>query len=169
MISSITYFFKRKYYQIKNIIRWIPILWNQFDFDYRYAIDVFKFQLLNMADFMESNKAKCVGAKDRASRIRMIVRLMDKVYDEDYACEYQDKLKKIYPKEGLFNWSFVDTERGDGSSYLKYGYELTESKEMIDKINKTKDFLFKESKEKQERAHKLLWNLIEHNIRGLWD
>lgn len=163
------YYFKRKYRQIKNLIKWIPIIWNQFDFDYRYATDVFKFQLLKMADFMESDKTKCVGAKDRASRIRMIIRLMDKVYDEDYACEYQSKLKELYPKEGLFDWQFVDTEKGDGSSYLKYGYELTESKKMINEINKAKDSLFKESREKQERAHKLLWKLIEHNIRNWWD
>lgn len=162
------YFFKRKYRQVKNIIRWIPVLWNQFDFDYNYAIDVFKFKLLNIADFLESDKASCVGAKDRASRIRMIVRLMEKVYNEDYATEYQDKLKEIYGKE-VFESDFVDTEHGDGSSFLKYKYELTESEEKIKEINDVKYKLFKESQVKQERAHKLLWKLVEHNIRHWWD
>ena len=47
------------------------------------------FQLLKTADFLESDKACTVQAKNSASRIRMIVRLMEKVYNEDYSCEYQ--------------------------------------------------------------------------------
>lgn len=162
------YWFKRKYRQIRNILKWIPVLWEQFDFDHIYATDVFKFQLLKMADYMESDKARCVGAKDRASRIRMIVRLMDKVYNEDYAMEYQDKLNELYG-ESLFDVSFVPTEDGDGSSYMKWSYELTESEDRIKEIDEMKDKLFKESQEKQERAHKLLWALIERNIQYWWD
>lgn len=162
------YIFKRKYKQIKNIIRWIPVLWNQFDFDYNYALEVFKFKLLSIADFLESDQAVCIDAKDRASRIRMIVRLMDKVYNEDYATEYQNKLEEIYGKDA-FESDFIDTKYGDGSSYLKYRYELTESDEKIKEINKIKHKLLKESQDKQERAHKLLWRLIEHNIRYWWD
>lgn len=160
------YFFKRKYRQIRNILRWIPVLWNQFDFDYNYALDVFKFQLLNLADFMDSDQAHCVGAKDRASRIRMIVRLMEKVYNEDYGTEYQSKLEEIYGKES-FESHFIDCE--DGRTRLKYNYELNESEEKIKEINNIKKKFFKQSQDKQERAHKLLWKLIEHNIRDFWD
>ena len=46
MWNSITYWFRRKYRQIKNVINWIPVVWNQFDFDYRYSLDVFKHQLM---------------------------------------------------------------------------------------------------------------------------
>jgi hypothetical protein len=161
------YFFKRKYKQIKNILIWIPILWGQFDFSYDYALDVFKFKLLNMADFLESDKAVCVGAKDRASRIRMVVRLMDKVYNEDYGVEYQDKLEKLFGKE-LMEMKFIDSGRPD-SSLLKYSYELTETEDKILEIKDISTQLFKLSQEKQERAHKLLWALIAHNIRGWWD
>lgn len=162
------YFFTRKYRQIRNILRWIPILWNQFDFDYNYALDVFKFKLLNMADFLESDKARCEGAKDRGKRIRTIVRLMDKVYNEDYGMEYHSKLEEIYGKEA-FESEFIDTNDGTDSSRLKYAYELTESKEKIKEINIVKSRLYQESRDKQERAHKLLWKLIEYNIRDFWD
>ena len=72
------YFIKRKYNNIKNIIKWLPILWNQFDFHYIYAIDVFKFKLLNIANHLESNNANCLYAKHKASRIHTIIRLMEK-------------------------------------------------------------------------------------------
>lgn len=162
------YFFKRKYRQIKNLLKWIPRIWTQFDFDYNYAVDLFKFKLLDIADYLESENAHCVGSKDRSSRIRMIIRLMDKVYNDDYGMEYLDKLEEIYGKE-LMKTTFIDTNDGTGSSLLKYNYELTLSDEKIKEIDEVKDRLFEESKEKQERAHQLLWKLIEHNIRGWWD
>lgn len=162
------YWFKRKFQQIKNVIEWIPAIWKIFDWDYRYSLDVFKFQLQKQVKFLESDKAMSMEAKNTASRIKMVLRLMDKVYDEEYGCEYQDRLKKIYG-EGVLDWDFVDTGKGDGTSYLKYKYELMEDEDLKKKINEDHDLFFKESQEKQKRAHQLLWKLIEHNIQRWWD
>ena len=97
--GNITYWPRRKWRQIKNVINWIPIVWNQFDFDYRYSLEVFKYQLLKQASFMDSDKAMTKDSKIDAQKIRMICRLMDKVYDEEYGCEYQQKLKEAYGKD----------------------------------------------------------------------
>ena len=48
---------KRKIQQIKNILKWIPVIWRTFDWDYRYSLDVFKFQLQNQINFLESDRA----------------------------------------------------------------------------------------------------------------
>jgi hypothetical protein len=162
------YYIKRKLYQIKNLFLWIPIIWKQYDFDYNYAINVFKFQLLKMADLMDSDKSHCVGAKERAKRIRMVVRLMDKVYNEEYNMEYRNKVEEIYGKD-ILDLSFEDTFDGTGSKFLKYKYELTETPEKQIEIRETVSKLMKESHNKQSRAHKLLWELVEHNIQDWWD
>jgi hypothetical protein len=162
------YFFRRKWWQIRNLFRWIPVIWGQFDFDYHYSIDVFKFQLEKTADFMESDKACTLDAKHRASRIRMVLRLMDKVYSEEYACEYQSQLEELYGKNAL-DWNFVDSGKGDGSSQMVYSYEKYSDKDLVKEIDTLKDELFLKSREKQIRAHKLLWELVEHNILGWWD
>lgn len=161
------YWFKRKIWQIKNVIKWLPKIWNQYDFDYGYSIDVFKFQLEKQAEFLESNKACTLSAKDKASRIRMVLRLMDKVYNEDYALEYTDEFEKIYGK-GSSDISFVNTNNPKLLS-MKKNYELTESEEKIIEMDQVYNNLFLNSVEKQKRAHKLLWDLIEHNIQGWWD
>ena len=44
------HFLKRKIWQIKNVFRWLPIIWKQYDFDYHYSLEVFKFQLKKQAD-----------------------------------------------------------------------------------------------------------------------
>lgn len=166
--SHITYWPKRKYRQIKNVINWIPVVWNQFDFDYRYSLEVFKHQLSKQAKFMD-DKPVGFGAKYRAEKIRMVIRLMDKVYDEEYACEYQDKLKEKYG-EGVDDIRFIDIPDKPEYSELKCAYEVDEKWiHQREQIEKDKKKWFKESHEKQERAHKLLWKLIEFYIRGWWD
>ena len=74
------HFIKRKIWQIKNVFRWLPIIWKQYDFDYNYSLEVFKFQLQKQAEFLESDRAVTLCAKDKAKRIRTVIKLMDKVY-----------------------------------------------------------------------------------------
>jgi hypothetical protein len=165
MIKDIKYFFKRKYQQVERVIDFLPIIWNGFDFDYSYSIELFKKQLERQAKFFESDKSYSARSKQDASRIRTAIRLMDKVYDEEYSSEYQDKLKQLYGDDA-FDWQFEDTGRGDETSFIKYRYEDWDNAEEISQVQKK---LFLESKQKQKRAHKLLWDFIEHNIQYWWD
>ncbi len=169
------YWFKRKYRQIKNVFRWLPIIWKQYDFDYNYSLEVFKFQLQKQAEFFESDRAMTLSAKDKAKRIRTILKLMDKVYEEDYTMEYFDIIKEMYGDDVL-EVSFVDlnettfkTDRlGEFEKLykMKYKYESWDNAEEIAQI---KDELFVMCHEKQERAHKILWKMIEKDIRSFWD
>ena len=49
---------------------------------------------------------------------------------------------------------------------MRYKYETWDN---ADEIEKVKEKLIKESHVKQMRAHKILWSLIEKDIRGWWD
>ena len=158
------YWFKRKIWQFKNVLRWLPIIWKQHDFDYHYSLEVFKFQLQKQAEFLESDRAVTLCAKDRAKRIRTVLKLMDKVYDEEYAMEYQEVLEEMYGKDVL-NFTFEESERS-GYKILKYKYESWSN---ADEIAQIKDELFQMSKEKQKRAHKILWAMIEKDIQTWWD
>lgn len=159
------YNIKRFFGRIKRVIDFLPMIWKGYDFDYRYAIELFQYQLERTADFMESDRTLTVDADIRARRIRTAVELLQKVYDEEYACEYQDKLKEMYG-EDVLDWSFEDTSEGDDSSYLRYRYELWDNAEEVQRMmNK----LFLESQSKQKRAEELVWKFISHNIRYWWD
>jgi hypothetical protein len=65
-LNEIQYFFRRKRDQFRNLRRWLPLVWNKYDFDYSYSIDMFKRALLDQAEFMESDRAVSVPAKDDA-------------------------------------------------------------------------------------------------------
>ena len=169
MWIDINYWPRRKWRQIKNVIGWIPVVWKQFDFDYQYSLDVFKHQLLKQAKYMESDKAYGVNSHIQAQKIRMVVRLMDKVYDEEYACEYQQKLKDTYG-EDVMGWVFYDEFDLDDYGEIVWKFEEDKKYEsQREEIRENYDKWFKESQDKQERAHKLLWKLIEFYIRFWWD
>ena len=164
LLNNIHYFFRRKRDQFRNLRRWLPLVWNKYDFDYSYSIDMFKRALLDQAEFMESDRAHGVSAKDDAKRIRTVVRLMEKVYDDSYSLEYQDKLKELYGDDVL-DFDFVDCEFNNLHE-LKWSYKDRPNAEEIDKMHRE---LLKESQAKQERAEQLLWKLVAHNIRGWGD
>jgi len=164
------YWFKRKYRQIERVLDFLPIIWRGFDFDYRYAIDLFKYQLERTADFMESDKAMTVDANIRAKRIRTAIELLDKVYDEEYGIEYMDQLESKYGKS---NFEFIETDKLDekGEPYYKMveRYEKEYTVPELLEIETEKKHLMNLSSKKQQKAENLVWEFISHNIRGWWD
>ena len=161
---------KRFFRRVKRVMDFIPMIWKGYDFDYRYAIELFQHQLKRTADHLESDRAMTMDAKIRAKRIRTAVELLQKVYDEEYGCEYQDKLKEIYG-EKVLDWEFFELDEKsdyDGESLyeLKWEYEKWDNAE---EVKETKQKLYQESQEKQKRAEELVWKFISHNIRGWWD
>lgn len=152
--------FQRFYERTYKIIRWLPFLWKHYDFDYMYAIDAFKFQLNNIAKSLESENAFGCRSKEKAKRIRTVIALMDKVYDEYYAMEYMDEFNKKHPKY----ITFIDSD-----GYFKHKYDGVTDSIKEKELDEIYGEMFLESQKKQEKAHDLLWKLIAHNIRGWWD
>lgn len=159
LLRKITRFIKR----IRRFIAFAPIIWKGGDWDYRYAVSLFKFQLLRIANYIEKND-NYVNNKNDVNRIRLVCRLMDKVYNEEYATEYQDILEEMYG-EDVLNCKFEKIE-GTDSSRMFWEYESWEN---ADEINKIKNDLFSMCQKRQERAHRLLWQMIEKDIRKWWD
>ena len=161
---------KRFFRRVKRVIDFLPMIWKGYDFDYRYAIELFQYQLERTADFMESDRALTMDAEIRAKRIRTSVKLLQKVYDEEYGCEYQDKLKELYG-ENVLDWEFIELDEKsdyDGESLyeMKWRYEYWDNAEEIAEVKRK---LYKESQEKQKRAEELVWKYISHNIKYWWD
>jgi len=149
-----------------RVFKWLPIIWKTYDFDYRSAVNVFAFQLSEIAKLLDDPKRSwSANGKHYASRIRMVVRLMEKVYDEDYGTEFMDEIKRLYGDSKI---EFQKIE-GTDTFEMVVVYEKDYTPEEIEKIEEHQRELIRLSNAKEERAHKLLWQLIEHNIRNWWD
>jgi len=160
-MNEIRYYYRK----LKRLIQFIPHIWRGYDFDYRYAIDLFSYQLTRTANFLESDKSYTVNADMHARKIRTAIDLMKKVYEDEYEMEWMDRLQEIYGPSVL-DWWFEDTGKGDGSSYLRCGYEKWDNTEEVEAKKKE---LVKASQEKQKKAERILWAYIQHNIRYWWD
>ena len=158
-------FFKRIY----NLYRWFPIIWKDQDWDDFYIFEILKFKLKNQAEYI-SGKDRYVGAKRDAEIMMLCVRLIEKVQDEYYGCEYIDYQDSEF--------KFIDSKEYPGS----YEMEIEELSEHFDDYFKKYPLIAKQVDEKdkwkkafriahinQERAHKLLFKILEQNIRRWWD
>ena len=161
---------KRFIRRVRRVLDFLPIIWNSYEFDYRYSIDIFKKSLERQADYLESSKSYTVSASHNASRIRTAIRLMDKVYEDEYSTEYLDELHDKYGKS-FFNFVPTDNvdENGDPYYTLEVTYENARDDDHNKEINEISRQMMLKANDKQKRAHKLLWDFVEHNIQHWWD
>ena len=163
------YWFKRKWRQIKRVVDFLPIIWKGYDWDYRYAIELFQHQLSRTANEIEKNGSH-VGRKNTAHRIRTAVELMNKVYDEEYQFEYTTKIEEKYgPSKFKFEEFNKLDENGDPYYTMVEHFEQEYTVEEKQFIEQEKNNLMWDSREKQKKAHRILWQYIEHNILNWWD
>ena len=76
IIMIMVYWFKRKYRQIKRVIDFLPMIWKGYDFDYSYAINLFRHQLIRTEKYMSSPDTITVNANKRAKRIKTAIELL---------------------------------------------------------------------------------------------
>jgi len=95
---------------------------------------------------------------------------MQKVYEDEYSMEHYKILQEKYGKS---NWEFIETgeldKNGDPYYILKTTWERAVDENHNQQIEEERHQMMLESNKKQKRAHKLLWDFIEHNIQRWWD
>jgi hypothetical protein len=176
------YLHKEIKWGVQNIIYWFPVIWKDRHWDHAYIFRILQHKL--------KAQANEIGTKDRhtraqldAKRMRLCVKLIQLVQDETYATEYMD-----YHKDRVW---FTPCEDRPGSSL----YNSQEVWEKYDDYFKKYPLVYKQvlkgagpftldgrdeselkrliamniSHVNQERVHKLLFKILEHNIRGWWD
>jgi hypothetical protein len=176
--------FYHKYFKqgVKNIIYWFPIIWKDRNWDDHYIFDILKHKLKAQAKYIGDRDWHTRAQLD-AKRMRLCVKLIEKIQEEDYAMEYMD-----YHKDRVW---FTSCE--DKPEYKQYNSEIV--KDTFDEFFKKYPLVYKkvlkgegvftlngrdESEMKKiiamnishinhERARKLLFKIMEENIEGWWD
>lgn len=90
------------YYSISNVIRWIPIIWNDRDWDDSYIFTILQTKLKFQAKYI-GNRDFHTRAKRDAEVMNLCVKLIDKIKEEYYSTEYMDYHKTEY--------NFIDSDR----------------------------------------------------------
>jgi len=161
IFNNISWFFRR----IKRVISFLPIIWKGYDFDYIHAVNLFHYQLQRTANYLDSDKAYSVSGKKNARRLRTILELMKKVYDEEYRMEHFDQMKKMW---GDFDWEWENNNNGS-YTYKGIKWKFAHTPEQQEEAEKQYSELALKAEQKHQRAKKLLWKLIEHNLEHMCD
>ena len=76
--------FRRFYWRVSNVIRWLPVIWNDQDFDSAYIWMILRKKFENMEDFFNSEYSYHVGSEKHAQEVRICKLLCERLIAEDY-------------------------------------------------------------------------------------
>jgi hypothetical protein len=160
-----------------NLIRWFPVVFKDRDWDHHFMYEIMKLKLKNMSKYLEKYGHHVGGDRD-VERINTCVRLIQKIQDDFYASEYNDY------HESKFHWVDVidkpDTKRlvmDDeydvqrlGEYFTKYPNDYRRADTMVKHMRDVPlSRAIVMGANREERARKILFTIIERNLHGWWD
>ena len=165
---------------IQKLIYWFPIIWKDRDWDTHYIFEILKHKLKAQADYI-GGRGFHTRAHQDARRMRLCVKLMQKVQDDEYSGEYMDYMKDrvwFTPCEDNPDSSLMNSEQvWENFDDYFYKYPL-----IYKRVMNGEGVFSRKGREddkqiiamniahiNQDRAHKLLFKIMEENILGWWD
>lgn len=160
---------------VKNLWKWLPVIWKDRDWDAHFIWQIMMFKI--------KNQAKYIGGRDfhtRAKRDAQImmtcVRLMEKVSEESYRMEYMDYCED--------DFDFVPTDNPEYSELKitpiseKFDEYFAKRKSAYRFIMKNGGRFGNDDKKRtamgmghyqHEKARRILFTLLERNVECWWD
>ena len=163
----------------RNIFYWLPIIWKDRNWDHRYIYTLLEHKLKAQSNYIDS-KDRHVTAKRDAEIMMLCVRLLDKAGNEFYSSEYSEYHKTKHwfepceDKEGYSTWESRELSEKFDEYFEKYPLIHKrvlngEGPFKLDDLNDKHRIAMNIGHINEERAHKLLFKIIENNIRKWWD
>jgi hypothetical protein len=164
---NVRWFFVKSFMAVKNLVRWFPVIWKDKDWDDYFIYKILQFKLKNQAEYI-SRRDWHTRAKRDAEKMMTCVRLIDKITDEYYGMEYMDYYDYNF---NFGNPSFeMDVTKDELDTYFVM-YPLTFKKVQAqygDNKDRSSTGLLM-GMDRQEKARKLLFKILEQNIESWWD
>jgi len=164
---NVRWVFIKFFMNIRNVIRWLPIIWKDRNWDDYYIYKVLQFKLKNQAEYI-GGRDWHTRAKRDAEKMMTCVRLIDKMTEEYYYMECYNYCEfDMSTPNSVLEFKIV---RDDLDTYYAK-YPLT-FKKIAAQYGDTKDrssTAILMGMDRQEKARKLLFKILEQNIESWWD
>jgi len=172
MLNNITYPFRDFYRRVKNVLRWLPTIWKDRDWDNSYITEILIKKLELTRDFYLSDKAHSIEVKKIANEIQEAI---DRLHMTQDSWEFYEApaMEELEQKWGLTAFSFEPYEYDENGEVLTY-----EIKSKTEKVNteEEEEQYSKEFREASKIAHKQYmkdkkdaYKFIAKNIDKWWD
>jgi hypothetical protein len=165
---------------VKNIIYWLPIIWKDRHWDHGYIFTILQHKL--------KAQSKEIGGKDRHTRaqydskkMNLCVNLIQKLQDDFYEMEYMDYAKNRHWFEpcndgtGNSTWESENIWEEYDQYFRKYPniHRRVLNGEGFAPIKGREDdkhfVAMSIAHMNQDRAHKLLFKILERDVQKWWD
>lgn len=165
---------------IKNIIYWLPIIWKDRNYDHTFIYEILKHKLTSQANYI-GGKKRHTRAQQDTRRMLICAKLLQKIQDDAYATEYLDYVETTHwfedveDKPGYSTWESATVWENYDDYFKKYPlvYKRIMNGETIFSLEGREDdkqvIAMNIAHLNHQRAHKLLFKIIEENIEGWWD
>ena len=163
---------------VKNIIYWLPVIWKDRNWDYRYIYTILQHKLKAQSKYI-GDRGIHVSAERDAEIMMTCVRLIDKVGEEFYSSEYSDYHKSKHwftpaGKYGYTEWNSRTLEENFDDYFTKYPliYKRVMNGEgpfKLDGSNDKQRIAMNIGHINEKRAHDLLFKIMNKNINKWWD
>lgn len=157
----------------KNIIRWMPTLYKDKDWDDWYILTILQKKIeFQRKEIIYANRHIDVDRDNRDMTIvlNLIERVKDEYYDTEYL-DYEESKFRFEPVDGKENLRSLEidvlSEKYD-EFLKKYPSTVRKVKKERPDLNK-KDLCFYVAKHNQEKAHNLLFKILKERMRWWWD
>ena len=172
MLNNITYPFRDFYRRVKNVLRWLPTIWKDRDWDNSYITEILIKKLELTRDFYLSDKAHSVEAGNIAREIQDAIERLHMTRDS-WEFHEAPAMEELEQKWGLTAFSFEPYECNENGEVITY-----EMKSKTEKVNteeeeeqyriefgKALDTARKQYRKDKKDAYKF----IAKNIDNWWD
>jgi hypothetical protein len=169
MLYNFKNFFRNLKYYFKNIIKWSPILWQDRDWDHNYIISALRFKIEKTAKYISENR-RYVGYERDVERMNLVIRLIDKMQDEYYSCEYQDYYKSDFRFEKIENseLSLLHSDMLE-NNLEEYFKKYPNTYKLFPEHNENLKIALRMGNHLHAKCKRILFKLLEQNIEKWWD
>jgi hypothetical protein len=127
---------RRFFYRIKNIIRWIPTLWKDFDWDHTYLYEIM-YQKIHFMRLYHEKSQLFVGVEIEIKWMKICEKLLRDLIDSEYWKDEYDN-KYLNTKNMKLSDYHIDHYKADLKNISLITYVKSELREQ-----KAKELLFK--------------------------
>ena len=171
-INSITHPFRDFYRRVKNVLRWLPTIWKDRDWDNSYINEILIRKLEFTRDFYLSDKPYSLEAKKTADEIQEAI---SRLHQTKYSWDFYEApaLEQLEEKWGLTAFNFEPYEHDENGNILTYEMksktENVNTKEEEEQYSKEFRKTVKEAREQYMKDKRAAYLYLANHIDNFWD
>jgi hypothetical protein len=172
MLNNITYPFRDFYRRVKNVLRWLPTIWKDRDWDNSYITEILIKKLELTRDFYLSDKAHSIEVEKIANEIQEAI---DRLHMTRDSWEFHEApaMEELEQKWGLTAFSFEPYECNENGEVLTY--EMKSKTEKVNTEEEEEQYRIEfgkaldEARKQYRKDKKDAYKFIAKNIDKWWD